>query len=48
MAGQYSPRQFFSQIPNVLLQRYFKHKTITFTVDFTAIKENDDNTLFNT
>jgi hypothetical protein len=47
MAGQYSHRQFFRQTPNALLQRYFEHKAITFNLDFTRVKENDSDTLFN-
>lgn len=48
MAGQYSHRHFFRQAPNALLQRYFESKSIVFDVDFTAIKENDADSLFNT
>jgi hypothetical protein len=47
MAGQYSHRQFFRQTPNALLHRYFEHKAITYNVDFTTVKENDGDTLFN-
>jgi hypothetical protein len=47
MAGQYSHRQFFRQVPNALLQRYSKHKGISFNVDFNTVKESDSDTLFN-
>lgn len=46
MTAQYSPKQFFRNTPNQLLQRYFEHKQITIDADFAAIKENDVDSLF--
>ncbi len=46
MAKQYSHRQFFRQIPNALLARYFKeHKQVFQELDFQSLKENDVETL---
>ena len=47
MAGQYSPRHFFRNTPNQLLQSYFTAKQINIGVDFDTLKESDVETLFN-
>lgn len=46
MAKQYSHRQFFRQIPNSLLARYFQERKKVFQkLDFHSLKENDVETL---
>ena len=47
MAAQYSPRHFFRNTPNQLLQSYFTAKQINIDVNFYTLKENAVETLFN-
>lgn len=39
MAREYQPRQFFRQVPNRLLKRYFDSKNVLREVDFAKLKE---------
>lgn len=47
MAGQYSHKQFFRQIPNAQLADYFKSKEIDLNIDLTELKEKDVDNIFN-
>lgn len=40
MARHYSTRDFFRQIPNALLQRYFQAQGVFTTLDFAAMPES--------
>ena len=46
MARHYSTRDFFRQMPNVLLARYFHEKNLFKDLDFTTMKEGNPATLF--
>lgn len=46
MARHYSTRDFFRQIPNALLARYFEGRGLFGTLDFSAMKETKPNELF--
>ncbi len=46
MAGQYSTRNFFRQMPNYLLARYFNAHGLFSDIDFIAMKEGKPNELF--
>ena len=46
MAGQYSPKQFFRNMPNEYLLGYFTAYKINIDVDFYTLKENDVESLF--
>jgi hypothetical protein len=46
MAQQYSTRNFFRQIPNALLARYFNAKDLFCNMDFSAMKEGRPDELF--
>ena len=39
MARQYSTREFFRQMPNVLLARYFQERGLFGDLDFAILKE---------
>lgn len=47
MARQYSTRDFFRQMPNVLLARYFQAQGLFGELDFAAMKESKPDELFN-
>lgn len=47
MAGQYSTRDFFRQMPNALLARYFQERELFGDMDFFAMKEGKPDELFN-
>ena len=46
MAGQYSTRNFFRQMPNALLARYFQERELFGDMDFAAMKEGKPDELF--
>jgi len=46
MAGQYSTRNFFRQMPNYLLARYFNEQGLFADIDFSKMKEGKPNALF--
>jgi hypothetical protein len=46
MAGHYSTREFFRQMPNALLARYFQARGLFGDLDFSAMKENHPDELF--
>lgn len=46
MAGQYSTRDFFRQMPNALLARYFQERELFGDMDFSAMKEGKPDELF--
>ena len=46
MARHYSTREFFRQMPNALLDRYFQARGLFGDLDFSAIKENHPHELF--
>lgn len=46
MVGQYSTRNFFRQIPNALLARYFNEQGLFGDIDFSAMKEGKPDELF--
>lgn len=46
MAGQYSTREFFRQMPNALLARYFQERELFGDMDFSAMKEGKPDELF--
>jgi len=46
MARHYSTRDFFRQMPNALLARYFQDKGLFVDLDFTAMKEGKPDELF--
>jgi hypothetical protein len=46
MARHYSTKNFFRQIPNALLGRYFADRGLFGDLDFTAMKETKPNELF--
>ena len=48
MARHYSVRDFFRQMPNAMLARYFERRRLFGELDFTAMKETrTDAGLFN-
>lgn len=47
MARHYSTRDFFRQMPNALLARYFQSKGLFVDLDFAAMKEGKPDELFN-
>lgn len=46
MAGQYSTNNFFRQMPNYLLARYFNEHGLLCDIDFSAMKEGKPDKLF--
>ena len=46
MASQYSHKQFFRRTPNAFLARYFDSRLIPLELDFSDIKENDSDAIF--
>ena len=46
MARQYSTRNFFRQMPNALIARYFQGRELFGNVDFAAMKEGKPDELF--
>ena len=46
MAKHYSTRDFFRQMPNALLARYFQSKALFENLDFTSMKETKTDPLF--
>jgi hypothetical protein len=46
MARHYSTREFFRQMPNALLDRYFQTRGLFGDLDFSAMKENHPDELF--
>jgi len=46
MARHYSAKNFFRQIPNALLARYFHKRELFTDLDFTAMKETKPDALF--
>jgi hypothetical protein len=46
MARHYSTRDFFRQMPNVLLARYFEAQGLLGELDFSAMKETQPDELF--
>lgn len=46
MARRYSTKDFFRQVPNALLQRYFQGREAFGDLDFTAMKETKPDALF--
>lgn len=46
MAALYSTRNFFRQIPNALLARYFNERELFSDIDFSAMKESKPDELF--
>jgi len=46
MARHYSTKDFFRQIPNILLARYFKDRELFTSLDFSAMKETKPDELF--
>lgn len=46
MARHYSTKEFFRQIPNALLSRYFREQGLFADFDFTAMKEGKPDELF--
>jgi hypothetical protein len=47
MSSQYSTRNFFRQMPNALLARYFQERGLFGDIDFAAMKEGRPDDLFN-
>ena len=45
MSRNYSSRDFFRQMPNAMLARYFASKSLLVGLDFTAMKEGKPDTL---
>lgn len=46
MARHYSTKDFFRQMPNALLQRYFQGRDAFGDLDFSAMKETKPDALF--
>ena len=46
MARHYSTKDFFRQMPNALLARYFERRGVLDDVDFKAMKETRTDALF--
>jgi len=46
MARHYSTKDFFRQIPNALLARYFYERRLFNDLDFSAMKETQPDELF--
>ena len=46
MARHYSTKNFFRQIPNELLRRYFQARGVFDDLDFSAMKETQPDELF--
>ena len=46
MARHYSTRDFFRQMPNALLDRYFQARGLFGDLDFSAMKETQPDELF--
>ena len=46
MARHYSTKDFFRQMPNVLLTRYFQGRGLFCELDFAAMKESQPDELF--
>ena len=46
MARHYSTKDFFRQIPNALLARYFHVRSLFCELDFSAMKETQPDELF--
>ena len=46
MARHYSTRDFFRQMPNALLARYFDARWVFIDLDFSAMKETQPDELF--
>ena len=46
MARHYTTKDFFRQMPNVLLARYFQGRGLLGDLDFSAMKEGNPDTLF--
>ena len=46
MARHYSTKDFFRQMPNVLLARYFHARGLLGDLDFSAMKEGNPDALF--
>ena len=46
MARHYSTREFFRQMPNTLLARYFQARGLFGDLDFSAMKETQPDELF--
>lgn len=46
MARHYSTKDFFRQMPNALLERYFQDRGLFTDLDFTAMKESKPDALF--
>jgi hypothetical protein len=46
MARHYSTKDFFRQIPNALLERYFNERVLFAKLDFSAMKETKPDELF--
>ena len=46
MARHYSTRDFFRQMPNALLARYFRAREVFGDLDFSAMKETQPDELF--
>jgi hypothetical protein len=46
MAKHYSTKDFFRQVPNALLARYFHHKQLLVDFDFAAVKDTRPDELF--
>jgi hypothetical protein len=47
MARHYSTKDFFRQVPNAVLTRYFQKRQLFGDLDFSAIKETRPDELFN-
>jgi hypothetical protein len=46
MARHYTTNDFFRQMPNALLARFFQERDLLLEFDFTAMKEGKPDTLF--
>lgn len=46
MAQHYSTKNFFRQMPNVLLARYFNERNLFHEYDFSTMKEGNPSALF--
>ena len=46
MARHYSAKDFFRQMPNTLLARYFGTRGLFVDLDFSAVKETQPDELF--
>ena len=46
MARHYSTKDFFRQMPNALLARYFRAREVFGDLDFSAMKETQPDELF--